>query len=114
MVTYQDTLDKINQNAISVKGGKKGSSFSFISADKRNINIESIKMAEDGNGFIVRMFEYENSRTKFHVTLPETEIKSVEECNCVEEKVKDIAFDGHTFEDVIKPFEIKTYRIITK
>ncbi len=105
---------KINQDLIAVGGGKLKKSFSFVKADKRNVNIESIKMAEDGKGFIIRCFEFENARTKFTLELPNTDIKSVCECNCVEEKVKDIVADAHSFEDVIKPYEIKTYRVITK
>ena len=82
--------------------------------NKRNINVESIKRAEDGNGYIIRAYEFENARTKFEFTLPEIAIKSVSECNCLEEHVRDIEFKGNSFEDVIKPYEIKTYRVITK
>lgn len=105
---------KLNQGAIAVNGGKLGKTFCFAFVNKRNINVESIKRAEDGNGYIIRAYEFENARTKFEFTLPEIAIKSVSECNCLEEHVRDIEFKESSFEDVIKPYEIKTYRVITK
>ena len=36
----------------------------FLSVDKRDVVLETVKKAEDGDGVIVRLYEVENARTK--------------------------------------------------
>ena len=111
--TIQQAAD-LNQPCMVVNGGISGKESSFAGVDHRNVYLETIKAAEDGNGVILRMYEDENARTKFHVSLPGSDIAHVEECNCIEEKVKDMEICTDGFTDVIKPFEIKSYRVILK
>lgn len=101
---------KLNQPAYAVAGGVLGEEVSFISSDKRNIMIETIKQAEDGNGFIVRMYEYENALTKAKLIFG-VPVATMKECNLLEEDLNDISIENNSAEVVIKPYEIKTYRI---
>ena len=103
----------MNQPALVYSGGDFGTEYSLASVNKGNIIIETIKRAEDGNGIIVRMYESENSLTKAELTF-NMPIASVEECNCLEEKKSDFAFIGNKIPFSIKPYEIKTFRIIPK
>ena len=75
--------------------------------------METVKQAEDGNGVIVRLYETENARTEACLTWNRP-IASVEECNCIEEKQADAAFESARIPFVIKPYEIKTFRIREK
>ncbi len=102
---------KLNQPAYAVRGGIPGTEKSFAAVDKSNVILETIKMAEDGNGVILRMYECENALTKAKVKLGMASA-SVEECNLLEEKVSDIPLEEDGFKISIKPYEIKTYRII--
>lgn len=104
---------RLNQPALVYSGGDFGTEYSLASVNKSNIIIETIKRAEDGNGIIVRMYESENSLTKAELTF-NMPIASVEECNCLEEKKSDFAFIGNKIPFSIKPYEIKTFRIIPK
>lgn len=102
---------KLNQSVYTVAGSLKNTGKSFISADKDNIIVETIKPAEDGDGIIVRLYECENSLTQTTLTFETSMIDSVEECNLMEEKEADIEAQGNSFAVSVKPYEIKTYRV---
>ncbi len=100
---------KINQPAYALKGTIE-KPFSFVSTDKKNVMIETVKCAEDGSGVIIRMYECENAKTKMHV-LFESNVNSVYECDLLENEIKEIKAEATSFEDIIKPYEIKTYKV---
>lgn len=103
---------KLNFPAYAVKGGRIGQSASFISVNKPNIMIETVKEAEDGSGIIIRMYEYENSLTKAHISLGADKVKEIIECNLVEEELEKVAAVEDGFDITIKPYEIKTYKVV--
>lgn len=105
---------KLNQPAYAAAGELKNSGKSFISTDKNNIIIETVKPAENGDGMIVRLYDCENSLTKATLTFAEGMLESVEECNLMEEKEADIETCGNSFTVSVKPYEIKTYRVRLK
>ena len=79
---------------------------SFLSFNKDNLLISTIKKAEQKEGFIIRFYEaYGKKVDRFNISslLP---IKIIEETNLIEKKVKKTMS--------VKPFEIKTYRIKIK
>lgn len=89
---------------------------SLLTVDKKNVMVETVKLAEDGNGMILRAYEYENTKTHAELSLGMgKEIESVCECNLMEEEIPgEIAHTDKGFDVDIKPFEIKTYRVILK
>lgn len=105
---------KLNQPAYATRGELKNTGKSFISTDKDNIIIETVKSAENGDGMIVRLYDCENSLTKATLTFAEGMLESVEECNLMEEKEADIEACGNSFTVSVKPYEIKTYRVRLK
>ena len=107
--TVQEAM-KLNQPLLSEEGGHAGCQNSFVWVDKSNVIIETVKMAEDDDGIIVRLYESENAKTKAHIFFGE-KISSVESCNCLEEIKQTIETDGEGFEITIKPYEIQTYRV---
>ncbi len=102
----------LNQPAYAVKGGIPGKVTSYVSTDQSNVMIETVKQAEDGDGIILRIYEYENALTKAHIYLGRaSEILSVEESNLLEEAKDAVTRTEKGFVFEIKPYEIKTYRI---
>lgn len=101
---------RLNQPAYAVAGGNPGASFGMVSVDRSNIVIETVKKAEDGDGFIVRLYESENSLTKAKITWNQ-DVASAAECNLLEEYEKDLPVQGREISVVLKPYEIKTVRI---
>jgi alpha-mannosidase len=82
----------------------------LIHVDTNNLIVESGKMAEDGDGIIVRLYECHNSRGAASLKLSKA-IKSAKRCN-LEERNGDslpIVDGGITFD--YRPFEILSFRL---
>ena len=103
----------LNQPALSFHGGKAGSEYSLASVGAPNVVLETIKQAEDGDGWIVRLYECDNARTETFLRWNRPAV-SVEECNCIEEKKADASFENGQIHFTILPYEIKTFRIREK
>ncbi len=104
---------RLNQPAIAARGGRAGESFALAETSHANVMLETVKSAEDGDGYIVRLYETDNARTDAALLFSRP-ILNVQECNCIEETLCDTAFDGNRIPFVIKPYEIKTFRIRVK
>ena len=107
--TVQEAM-KLNQPLLSVEGGCAGNESSFVSVDHQNVIIETVKMAEDGDGVIIRLYESENARTKAHISF-EKDIVSVQSCDCIENAKMAVDTKDNGFDIEIKPYEIQTYRV---
>ena len=84
----------------------------FISANRPNIVIETIKRAEDGNGLIVRL--YESQRQRGEVTLTTSfPIARAEQVNLIEEKQADLTPESNRVSLFITPYQIVTLRLIS-
>ena len=83
----------------------------FVACDAENCFIEVIKQAEDKKGMIIRMYENRNRHTKTKITLPDF-ITQMYECNLLERNEREIEVNAHVVEVTLKPYEIKTYRIV--
>ena len=77
-----------------------------IECDKDNIIIETIKIAEDNNDIIVRLYETNNKETiaKLNTTF---EYTKAYECDMLENNTNLIELDNLSF----TPFEIKTIKL---
>ncbi|SFR65619.1 alpha-mannosidase [Anaeromicropila populeti] len=104
---------KLNQPALVSMGGRPGTEDSFASVDKKNVMLETVKLAEDESGVIIRLYEYENAKTKTNVVFSK-ELLSVKECSLMEEELEEILAVGTGFQIVVKPYEIKTYKVVFK
>ena len=91
--------------------GELPSEFSFARIDKENVVIEVIKKAEYSDDLIVRVYEFWNRREKVTLTLWKT-IKKVYECDLLENEIEEIKPQGNSFDFEIKPYEIKTFKIV--
>lgn len=82
----------------------------LVSCSHKNCFAEVIKPAEDGNGFILRMYENRNSRTKARIQI-NIPFERIYECNLLEENEREIPVNDGSFEIVFLPYEIKSFRI---
>lgn len=99
---------------------KPGNKFSLLGVDCENVQIETVKTAEDGRGVIVRMYEAYGRRSRVTCTCSSLLGECITECDLLERPLEgeeealtsDRCADGnHTFTFVIKPYEIKTFRM---
>jgi len=100
----------LNQPAFAVKGGKAGETFSLAAADQSNVVLETVKKAENGDGVILRFYENRNMRTNTTITLGKA-LKSVSECDLLENVTNEFHFEGNQFSFTIHPYEIKTFLV---
>ena len=83
----------------------------FLICDAKNCFIEVLKEAEDQNGTIVRIYENRNRHTRTKISLPKY-VEQIYECNLMEKNERELEIKEHVVEVVLKPYEIKTYRIL--
>lgn len=102
---------KLNQSAYAVIGGEAGKTASLASVNKRNVILETVKAAENGEGTVLRLYECENARTKVTVQLPEG-TKAAYLTNLLEEIESELDVVNGTVTFTIKPYEIIT--VLTK
>lgn len=104
-----------------VKGmPRPGEICSLLSVDCENVQIETVKAAEDGAGVIVRMYEAYGRRSRTVCSCHRLLGRTVTECDLLEQPLEgaqenDITVgnteEGHFFSFLIRPYEIKTFRL---
>ena len=92
--------------------GKLECEKSFIEVSRRNIAVDAVKPAQDGNGIIVRMYEAGKSRGNVKVKFNFADVKKVIECNLMEVDENEIAVNANEFEFDITPNQVRTFRVI--
>jgi alpha-mannosidase len=84
---------------------------SFVACDAGNIVIETVKAAEDGRGFVVRL--YESHRRRGEITLTTGfPLAAVHHTNLLEESLAELKPQGNQVALFVKPHEIVTLRLI--
>jgi len=108
---------ELNVPVLAVTGSTSTSSaeervaaYSFMQTDCQHVVIDTVKPAEDGDGFIVRLYEAHNQRGKGSITFS-APIASAQECNLLEETIADASYQGNALQFQVRPFEIKTFRV---
>lgn len=81
----------------------------LLAVDAPNVVVETVKPAEDGRGYIVRLYECERSATRARIRLAGT----VFETNLLEEDQQPLATKDEVLELEFRPFEIKTLRVMS-
>ncbi len=83
----------------------------FAALDAEHVIIETIKQAEDSDGWIVRMYEYQQVRNNTVTITFSRPHGAAVECNLMEEPTAKVAFDRQHIMCAIKPYEIKTFKV---
>lgn len=91
--------------------GDYASNYSFVQCNSKNVMIEVIKDAYDGDGIILRLYEAFNRRTNVQLTFAE-KVEMVSETDMLENEIEILNTDGerHVYFEM-KPFEIKTIKV---
>jgi alpha-mannosidase len=83
----------------------------LVSVDRRNVVVETVKRAEDGNGVVVRL--YESRRQRGQVTLTASfGLAAAWRTNLLEENQSELEPSGGRVTFLIRPYEIVTLRLI--
>jgi len=84
---------------------------SFCQVDAPNVELLTLKAAEDGDGTIVRLIETMGRETTATVTLPHMSILHAWETNLVEENERLLVCAPHAVQTALRPFAIRTLRL---
>lgn len=90
-------------------GNDTGHSFGKISGD--NVILDAVKLAQDGNGIIVRVYEAETRHCKAEMEF-DFDYSKVIECNMMECDEQEIPCDGKKISFTLNPHEVKTFRLV--
>jgi alpha-mannosidase len=83
---------------------------SFYNIIGKNVKLEVIKKAEDGNGIIVRIYETAGTNTKITFQTAE-KWNQLTETDMLENTIENICEKANEIELQFKPFEIRTFRL---
>ena len=108
------SADRLNQRkaAFSVPShsGSLGKTFSMVSTDSDNVRVRAFKKAEDGDGFIVRVYELSGAESSANVRFASS-IVSAEETNGIEEHKGAASFNGSLLNVKLGRFAPATFRV---
>lgn len=97
-------------SAVSQGKGELPSEFSFVSTDKPNVIIDTVKKAEDSDDVIVRLFESSDKTTSVTISFA-IPVKRVVLCNLMEAEESELSVKNGAVTIKIKPFEIVTLKL---
>lgn len=93
------------------QAGVLAEEFSFVSADKHNVIIDTVKCAEDDDDVIVRLYDAYNCSGKVRIHFG-TEVEKVCLCDLMENVLEELEIEnGHDVVVELKNFEILTLRV---
>ncbi len=84
---------------------------SFLEINNPNIVLVTWKLAEDGNGTILRLQETAGQATVATLSLPHSNVQSAILCNSVEDHLSDLSVSDHQIRLTFQPHEVLTVRL---
>lgn len=84
----------------------------LITVDAPNVELLTLKRAEDGRGYIVRLFERTGQATTVRVEIPWLAFTRVYCCTSTEENSGVPSYDQHSFTVAIPAFGVATVRVM--
>lgn len=90
--------------------GNLPSHTSFCKVKKGNIIVETLKKAEDGDGWILRSYEYKQNREEVIIECSPTPNRAAE-CDLLENVESELEVIGGEIKMHFTPYEIKTIRV---
>jgi len=90
--------------------GQLPADYSLVEVDQPGVIVEAVKMAEEGDDLIVRVYECYNSRGPVTMRFA-APIAEAYECNLLEEGRDPVDVDGRELRFEIGPYQIRTFGI---
>ena len=91
-------------------GGELPEEYALVRCDARNVMVDVCKKAEDRDTQILRLYEFENCRTKTQLRFPQ-KVAQVWLCDMLENRQRLLAEETDSVEIELAPFEICTLEL---
>ncbi len=98
---------------ISKQDGKLPESYSLVTSSYEGFIPNAVKLAEDGNGVIVRGYEAFGGKHKVKLDFG-FGVEKVYACDLMENNLDELATDGNSVSVDVSNFEIATFRVVPK
>ncbi len=85
--------------------------YEFATVDADNVIVETVKRCEEDRAWIIRVYEYQQSRTARVTLRLGSPIRDAVECSLMEEGEEPVAWQGQEVYFPITPYEIKTFKV---
>ncbi len=91
--------------------GTLGRRFSMVSTSGENIEIKALKQSEDGDCYVVRVYETKGESDPNAQVIFGSEIRWARELNGIEEEIGDVAFEGNRLRFSARPYAPRTFAV---
>ncbi len=85
--------------------------YEFATVNAEHVILETVKQAEEGDGWIVRVYEAKQARNPSVALRFARPLRRAVEVNLIEEDEQPVEWEGDTLRFAITPFEIKTFKV---
>ena len=112
--TIQKAYEFNNPMEVRIKedgGGTLVPGQALVRPDRDNVAVEVIKPADDGNGYIIRLYEAFNRNSDIRLMMG-APVRVAWQCDMLEHDQAGLRTDGNTVTVHMKPYEIKTVRVL--
>jgi len=75
-----------------------------------NVILDTVKLAEDDDGLIVRAYEPVGARAVLNLTFARS-VRRVQEVNLLEEPIGEIPCEGNVLKAAFRPFQVRTFKV---
>jgi alpha-mannosidase len=93
-----------------VRAGRRPEPVSYFTVDAANVVLDTVKIAEESDALIVRLYEAIGARTHCRVSCP-LPITTAAVSNLLEEEDAEIAWENGGAALVLRPFQILTLKL---
>lgn len=105
-----DLNEPMQAYEIGKQDGILADRYSLVTLSRRNVIMETVKLSENGNGFVMRMYDAYNQQTNVDVTFG-FPAKRVVLCDLMENEQEELPLVNNAVTLPIKPFEIITLKV---
>lgn len=95
---------------LRVVAGEAGGAQSLLSCDAANVVVETVKVAHDGDGLIVRLYEAHNGRSTATLSF-DRKVRGAVETDLMEREIGAVDIGKQSVTVDLRPFEVKTIRV---
>ncbi|MDI7277749.1 MAG: glycoside hydrolase family 38 C-terminal domain-containing protein, partial [Anaerolineae bacterium] len=90
--------------------GRLPARWSLVAADRPNVIVETVKVAEDSDELVLRLYECYNQRgpVTLHFGAP---LLSAVECNLIEDGAEPVSFAGQSVSLYLGPYQVRTLKV---
>jgi alpha-mannosidase len=86
-------------------------SYRFAEVHSEHVMLETVKKAEDGEAWVIRLYEFKQSRSRSVDVEFEKLLLNAVECNLMEEEEQPVRWEGNRITFPTGPYEVKTFKV---